>query len=190
MCPPVPPPAISRCIWLLGTFLHRLTRDRYEDPYGGETDDQRRPAGADERERDPGHGQEGDDDADVDERLDAQPGGDPGGKQSTERVGRPHGRPDASVGEDEEQEDHGPGADQPELLTNDGEDEVVPGIRQVEASGELRFAEARPEQPAEAQGEETLDRVEAGPERVLPRIEERADAGDLVVLEPDHDRRE
>ena len=55
-------------------------------PIGREADDERRAAGADERQRDPGDRDQGDDDADVDERLQAQPAGDPGGQQRPERV--------------------------------------------------------------------------------------------------------
>ena len=46
-----------------------------------------------------------DDDRDVDERLDAQPGGDPGRQQRAERVGRAERDADASVGEQHEQRD-------------------------------------------------------------------------------------
>ena len=66
---------------------------------------QRRAAGADERQRDAGHRDQRDDDADVDERLDAQPGGDARGEQRAERVRRGERDPDPGVGQDDEQAD-------------------------------------------------------------------------------------
>src|SRR5262245_47987385 len=149
MWPPVPPPAISRRMGLLVGPLDGLPRDREEDAGSGEADDERRAAGADEREGDPGHRQQGDDDADVDERLEAEPGGDARGEERPERVRRPERRPDPGVGEDEEEDDDRRRPEEPELLADDREDEVVPGVRQVEAAGELALAEAGPEDPAE-----------------------------------------
>src|SRR5689334_9420776 len=100
MWPPVPPPAISRRIgppvgWLARGLvargrgeiaLDRLAGDRQEHPDRREAHDERGPTGTDERQRDPGDGQEVDDDPDVDERLTAQPDRDPGCEQRAEGV--------------------------------------------------------------------------------------------------------
>src|SRR5947208_8872377 len=136
MWPPVPPPAISRRmsdsivaagrigVRLLAGF-ECLTGDREEDADGREAHDERRAAGTDERQRDARDGQQRDDDPDVDEGLEAQPDRDPGGQQGPERVGRATGRPDPGVAKDEEQGDDDAGPDEPELLADDREDEVV-----------------------------------------------------------------
>lgn len=155
----------------------RLAGDREEDTDRREAHDERRPAGAHERQRDPGDRQERDDDRDVDERLECQPGRDARRQQATERVGRAERDPHAVEGEDEEEADDDEPAEQPELLGDDGEDEVVRGIREIEAAGLRRLAETLPQETPEAQGEETLDRVEADPLGIPPGIEEGLDAG-------------
>ena len=91
-------------------------------------------------------GTERDHDPDVDERLDAQPGRDPGGQQRPERVGRRERDPDALVGEDDEQDDDEPAPDEPELLADDREDEVVAGVRQEQPAGAPALAQAEPEE--------------------------------------------
>src|SRR5689334_5208515 len=141
MWPPVPPPAISRRMddSLAGArpALDGLARDRQQDADGGEAHDERRAAGADERQRDAGDRQQRNDDADVDERLQTEPGGDAGREQRAERVRRPERGPDAGDGQDAEQGDDDEGSHEPELLADDREDEVVPGVREVEAAREL-----------------------------------------------------
>ena len=79
--------------------------------------------------------------ADVDERLDAQPPGDPGREQRPERVWRRQRDSDARVRQRGEQGDDDDRADQPEFLADLGEDEVVEGIRdghQCSAQGRAR----------------------------------------------------
>ena len=85
----------------------------------------------------------------------------PSGQQRPERVGRTERGPDPGIGEEQEEPDDEARSDEPELLADDREDEVVPGVRQVEAAGELALAEPRAEDAAEAEGEQPLDRVEA-----------------------------
>ena len=41
------------------------------------------------------------------------------------------------------------------------------------------------EDPAEPEREQALDRVEAGPERIRPRVEQGLDPLDLVAAQPD-----
>ena len=69
--------------------------------------------------------------------------GDAGREQRPERVGRAERRPDAQVAEDEEQHDHEPGAEQPELLADDREDEVVRRVGQEQPAREAALAKAR-----------------------------------------------
>src|SRR5439155_25471373 len=149
--------------------LERLAGDREQDPDGGEADDQRGAAGADERERDAGDREQRHHDGDVDERLEAQPGGDAGREQGAERVRCAKRRPDPGIREQDEQADDEGGPDEPELLADERGDEVVRGVWQLQPAGELALAETRPEDAAEAEREQALDRVEAGPERVCPR---------------------
>src|SRR4051794_38202848 len=186
MCPPVPPPAISRRIVPLPSF-DRLARDREEDPDRGEADDEGRAAVADERQRDPRNRDERHDDADVDERLEAEPRRDARRQQSPERVRRPKRRSDARVAEDEKEHYDKAAADQPELLADDRKDEVVERVRQEEPAGEPALAEARADESSEPEREQTLDRVEALAERIDPRVEPRLDAVHLVAAESDDD---
>src|ERR1700722_11779222 len=96
MCPPVPPAAIINRI-VPGSSFDGLTRDGQENTDGCEADRQRRTAGADERQRDAGDRQERDDDTDVDERLDAEPGRDAGRQEGSEGVRRGEGDPEPTV---------------------------------------------------------------------------------------------
>jgi hypothetical protein len=193
MCPPVPPPAISRRI-VPGSFLDRLTRHRQEDPHRREADDQRRAARRDERQRDARDRDQPDDHADVDERLDADPGRDASREQGTEGVRGPERGPDPEIPEGEEQDDHEAAPEQAELLADDREDVVVERVGQEQPAGEPALAEAGPEQPAETQGEVPLDAVEPDAGRVRPRVEPGVDAVHLVAAQEHHrdgrDRRE
>src|SRR5437667_3147195 len=185
MCPPVPPPAISRRIVPCSSF-DGLARDRQQDADGGEADGQRRSASTDERQCDAGHRDERDDDADVDERLDAQPGGDPRREERPERIGRRQRRPDAGIAKHEEQADDDCAADQPEFLPDDRKDVVVARVRQEEPAGEPALAEACPEDPAETQREQSLDRMETDRAAIAPRVEPGMDPIQLVALESSH----
>src|SRR5436309_6402874 len=124
MCPPVPPAAISNRIVPRPSF-YGLARDRQEDTDGGEADDQRRSAGGDEWQRDPRDRDDRDYHADVDERLDTQPGRDACRKQRPECVRRRQRGSNALVRDHKEQDDDEAGADEPELLADDREDEIV-----------------------------------------------------------------
>ena len=117
---------------------------------GGHVHQQRRAAEGDERQRHAGDRQHADDRADVDERLDDDPRGDAGGQQHAEPVGRAQRRPDAEHAEGDEQRDDQEGADQTELLADDGEDEVGVGVGQEAPLGAAR-AQADADQPAVAE---------------------------------------
>src|SRR4051812_24202951 len=99
MWPPVPPAAIRIRIVPRAPVL-RLARYREEDTHGGERDDQRRPAGADERERDAGQRDELQHDRDVDERLERQPGRDAHRQKTAEGIGSTERDLDAAIGEE------------------------------------------------------------------------------------------
>ena len=59
--------------------------------------------------------------------------------------------PDPLVGDDDEQDDDEAAADEPEFLADDGEDEVVVGVRQEQPAGEAALAEPGAEDAAEAE---------------------------------------
>src|SRR4029078_6336865 len=84
---------------------------------------------------------------------------------------------------DQEQGDDDRRPDEPELLADDRKDEVVPRVREVEPAGELALAQAAPEEPAEAECEEALDRVEARTERICPWVEEAPQPLGLVAAQ-------
>ena len=99
--------------------------------------------------------------ADVDERLEADPGRDPRREHRAEGVRRARGEvriPRYPMARN--RTITSPAAQQPELLADDREDEVVEGVGQEQAAGEPALAEARAEDPAERQGEVALDAVE------------------------------
>src|SRR5688572_13677105 len=148
MWPPVPPAATTILIRVAPSG--RLARDGKKDTHGREADDEGRPAVAHERERHAGQRQEVDHDADVDEGLVREPGGDPEGDEATERVGCVHRDTEAAPREQGEQEDDAQAADEAELLADDREDEVVPRVRDGEAAGmRVALTEADPEDAAE-----------------------------------------
>ena len=108
----------------------RLSGDVQEQSDAGHGDHERRAAERDERQRHTGDGQHADHGADVHEGLDQDPRRDAGGEEHAVVVGGPQRGADAGHAERHEQGDHQDGADEPELLGDDGEDEVGVGERQ------------------------------------------------------------
>ena len=82
--------------------------------------------------------------------------------------------PDPGIRQEQEQGDDDDRPDQPELLADVGEDEVVEGVRQEDR---WLSPEPGPEQAAEPEREQPLDGVEAVAEPVAPRVEPGADRG-------------
>ena len=70
--------------------------------------------------------------AEVDDDLQAEPGRDAGREQAAERVGRTQRDPDARIEEHAERREHEQGADQTELLADDGRRFGLPGRLQAE----------------------------------------------------------
>ena len=97
--------------------------------------------------------------------------------------------PDPLVGQDDEQGDDEPGPDQPELLADDREDEVVAGIRQEQPAGHATLAQAEPDEPTRAERQEPLDRVVADALRVGPRVDPGPDPLELIAAQREHDDR-
>ena len=77
-------------------------------------------------------------------------------------------------------------ADHPELLADLGEDEVVERVGDEDPA----LPETRPEQAADAQRQQALDRVEARAEPVEPGVLPDPDALELVAAQADHDHRQ
>ncbi len=180
-CPAVPPAAITHLILLAGCCI--VDRDVKEDADGGEAGDEARATVADERERDAGERRDAQDGAEVDGGLAAHEGRQAGREPLPERVSAAQRDPEAGVPEGRVGEDHGGGAEQAELLADDREDHVGRRLGQVV---DLLDALAEPdaEDPAGAERDQRLDGLEAGAFRVLPRVDERDEAGAAVRLEP------
>ena len=122
------------------------------------------------------------DGADVDDGLADDPAGDPGGQQGTEPVGGPQRRPHAEHGQGAEEDQHQGAADQPELLADDGEDEVGVGVGEEQPLGPAGAeTDARP--PAAAEGDERLGDLVAALLVVLERVDERHQPGPAVGLD-------
>src|SRR2546427_9938097 len=95
---------------------------------------------------------------------------------------QPHAK--APPHEDGEERDDRQGADEPELLTDDGEDEVRVRLRQVEELL-LRLADAAAQEAAATQRQPRLDDLKSAAARIAPRVEERRDAAQPIGREPD-----
>src|SRR3984893_4696958 len=128
-CPPVPPPEISSRITsppsiplldALGGDVEQHAGRRHG--YG-----ERGPSIADEGQGHPGDGNRVRHRPHVEQRLERDPGGDPGRQGHPEAVRRPHRGPVAAQGQEHESFKGGCGSDQSGLLAEDGEDEV--GVR-------------------------------------------------------------
>ncbi len=153
---------------------------REQDTDGGEADEERRAAGAQEGQRYPGYREQHHDHADVDEGLQGQPRGYPGGQKRTERIGRGEGDSQPAIGEEQVQPDHDQPAQQAELLRNHREHEVVLRRRQLQRPRLPALAEPDPEHAAQPERKEPLHGVKTDPLRVRPRVEESLHAGHLV----------
>src|SRR5206468_6526626 len=113
--------------------------------------------------------------ADVEERLNRDHRGEAERQERAEPIGsarrraQPPPRDHAEAGEDDRR------ADKPQLLADDGVDEVRLGIWKVEELLDPRHEPAA-EDAARSHGNQRLDYLEPVAERILPGIEEYLDA--------------
>jgi hypothetical protein len=107
------------------------TSDVKEDPDAEEGDHETRATVRHERQRDPGQRSEAENRREVDRGLPAHERGDPRGEPLPERILAPDREAQACVGEGAIPGDEDGGADEPELLADDGEDHVGVRFRQV-----------------------------------------------------------
>ncbi len=147
---------------------------------------QRGSAVADEGQGDAGQRDELDDATDDDERLEPHDRGEAGGEQLLEGV--LGAQRDAQPAADEQQVrgEHRRATEQPELLADRREDEVVLGLGHL-----VGGAPAQPgaEHPAVAEAVDRLDDLVAAVERARPRIDPDVDPGlDVIERPPGHDR--
>lgn len=155
--------------------LAAVLADVQEHAGGGEGGDQRGAAITDERQRNALGGHQADDHAEVDERLDGDHGGDAGGQQLPERIRRAPRHTHAPRHEQREQQHQRHGADQPQLLAGDGEDEI--GVRLGQKEQLLPpVHQAQPGQTATAHGDQRLDDLEADALGVRPGMQKRQNA--------------
>ncbi len=119
-----------------------------------------------------GDRQEPGDGPQVHERLQPDPAGDPGGQEPAERIGGVHRDTDAGEEQDAEQRQDREGADQAELLPEDGEHEVAVGVGQV-VPLLATVAEADAEPSARAERDQSLTQLPPGAARIELRVEPR-----------------
>ena len=150
-------------------------RDVKEDADGEKRDHEARAAVRHERQRDPGQRCEPEHGGEVDRRLPADERRDPRCEPLAERVLARDRKPQAGVRERAVAGDEDGGADEPELLADDGEDHVGVRLRQVVDLLDP-LPEAAAEDAAGADADLSLDVLQAGAERILPRVEEREEA--------------
>ena len=111
----------------------------------------------------------------------------PGRQQRAERVRRGERDADPRVGEEQRTGAMTmTAADQPELLADLGEDEVVEGVRDRRPGSGRGRARATPPAPSASSPWTVWKPV---PERIGPRVEPGPDAVHLVAAQADHDRR-
>src|SRR6185436_3062247 len=184
-CPAVPPAAIRNALCSRSC----IARDVKEDPDAGERDHEARAAVRDKRQRNPGQRREPHHRSEVDRRLAADERGQAGREPLAEGVLALQRDLQAEVGEGAVGGDHGGRADEAKLLADDGEDHVRVRLREVVHLLNA-LAEAHAEDPAGAEPDHRLHGLEAGPLRVLPRVEEAEQARAAVRLEPDGEQAE
>jgi hypothetical protein len=165
-CPAVPPAAIrhagaDRC--------GIVARDVKEDAHRRKRDHEARAAGGDERQRDTRQRSKPEDGREIDQRLAADERRQPGRQQLAERVSAREGHAEAGIAERGKRADHGDRSDEAELLADDGEDHVRVRLGEVEEL-EHALAEADSEDPAGAHPDHRLDRLEARPLCIAPRV--------------------
>src|SRR2546427_11661232 len=170
MCPPVPPPAISRRI-VPGSSFDGFAADREQDAHGSEADQERRAAGAYKRKRDARDREQRHDDPDVDERLATEPRGDARREQRAKRIRCRERDPDSLVRKHAEERDHQPRSEEPELLADARESQIVAGVGEEQAARQAALAETGTGDAAEPEREQALDRMETRAQRVAPGIE-------------------
>ena len=139
--------------------------DESEDHHRG---DHRGAARGDQRQLKSRDRYEADDVGDVDERLQHDPRGGRCREKTQEGIGRALSDPHADQEHYHEQPDEHGRADEAQFLTDDREDEVVVGLRQV-APLRVRLPQALAEQPTVGEGVLGLDGLVVQPLRVERR---------------------
>ena len=121
-------------IWVVLPRLCRLHLPGYrqDDAHLRQLDGQRRAAIAEKRQGDAGGGQQARHHADVQKGLKAHQGHDAHHHQAAEPVPGMEGDPEAPENQRREQQHDNGGANQAQLLADDGEDEIVVLLRQIE----------------------------------------------------------
>ena len=174
-------PGTALSVSALGASLG--ARDRHQDAQPQPQRHHRRAAVADEGQRHAHHRQDAADHAHVHEGVGEEDHGHRAGQQAREQRGRVQRDGQAAEDQEDEAGDQAQVAGQAELLGVGGEDEVG-GALGNELQVRLRaLHEALAADAAGADGDHALDDVEALAQRVLGRVEQRADALLLVVVQ-------
>src|SRR6266850_6352559 len=186
-CPPVPPPATTIVSDATSgdARLRRMLRDVQQHPEGAQADDQARAAVGQERQRDPLRRHQTQRYRHVHHRLRDQPDRNPHPEVITTAVRGAHGRHDAAPEQHPERRNHRRGSDQPQLLRDHREDEIGVRLRQEEQLL-AALADALAVQAAAGHCQDRLAHLEAGPQRVVLRVQERQDAANAVRRLYDH----
>src|SRR3954469_3848531 len=174
-CPTVPPAAISA----RSCRSSATTRDVKEHAHREEGDNERRASVRHEGQRNSGQWRQAEHGSEVDRRLPCDQGRDPGCEPLAEGILALQGEPQSGVRERAIARDEHGGADEPELLADDGEDHVGVRLRQVMDLLDP-LAEPPSEDAAGTEADLRLHVLQAGAEWILPRIEEREEARPAV----------
>src|SRR3954452_9825225 len=179
--PAVPPAAITT-FTLDHPQLHRVPRgDVEQHPDRGQQDEGVRLPVGDERQGHAGERREPEDHEDVERRLAQDEGGQTGGEELGIGSGGLPGGPQPGPEDHPVERDDAAQPGHAEFLPDDGEDEVRMRLGQVEDLLD-RLPEPDAEEPARAERDLSLHRLEAGAARVAPRVDEGREPRDAIGL--------
>ena len=148
----------------------RVLRHVQQDPHRQQVDQQRRPAVADEGQRDAFRRQKPEHHADVHECLRRHHRGQADREKRAESIGRAHCRPQAAPRDDAEARQDHRCAREPQLLRDHRVDEVGVRLRQIEQFLHPRHQPA-PEHAARPDGDQRLNDLKSVAQRVVPGVE-------------------
>src|ERR1035437_80202 len=155
--------------------LLRLLRDIQQHPDAHQGHEQRRPSIGNKRQRNPLGRHQPQHDADVDESLQDDHGGDSDGEKASEAILSAQRRTSSAPEENRKQDDDRKRSHQPQLFGGDGKNEIRVRLGKIKQFL-LPFHQAEPGHAASRNGNERLNNVEAKSLRIGVRIQEGQDA--------------
>ena len=152
-----------------------MATDVRDQRNGEEIDDERASAERDKGQRNARHGPRGRHDADIDEGLDHYHCRASNSQEETKTIGSAQRDANRTIGQRDEQRNHGQRADETQLLAKNRKNEIGILLGQIEKLC-ARGSQADTKYSAAAQCKQRLDDVKSGVLRIFPRIDKCKDA--------------